>query len=124
MYRVIVVDDEMLIRRRICLGFDWDKLGYKIAADVGDGREALTMILSGACDLAIVDIAMPGMNGIELVRKLREAHNSTRVIFLTGHSDFAYAKEAIRYGVYSYILQPINLCAVGSPSRQQGTRRG
>ena len=108
MYRVIIVDDEMLIRKRICLGFDWNELGYEIADDVGDGQKALSMMLTNAYDLAIVDIAMPGMNGIELVRKLREAHSSLRVIFLTGHSDFAYAKEAISYGVYSYILKPIN----------------
>ena len=61
MYRVIVVDDEMLIRKRICLGFDWESLGYEIAADTGDGEQALAMILSGNFDLAIVDIAMPQM---------------------------------------------------------------
>ena len=108
MYRVIVVDDEMLIRKRICLGFDWEALGYEIAADTGDSTQALQMILSGDYDLAIVDIAMPGMNGIELVKRVREAGCAIRIIFLTGHSDFTYAKEAIRYGVASYVLKPVN----------------
>lgn len=108
MYRVIVVDDELLVRKRICIGFDWAGMGFEIADDADDGVLALEMILKNHYDLAVVDIAMPGMNGIELVRRLREAGNPIRIIFLTGHSDFGYAKEAIRYGVISYILKPVN----------------
>ena len=108
MFRVLIVDDELLIRKRICLGFDWAELGFPSVDDEGDPFLALQKIETGEYDLAIVDIAMPGMNGIELVKRLRESGNRIRVIFLTGHSDFAYAKEAIRYGVSSYILKPVN----------------
>ncbi|WP_139249473.1 response regulator [Lactonifactor longoviformis] len=108
MFKVIIVDDEMLIRKRIRLGFDWNALGYEVEDDVGSGGEALRLITERAYDLAIVDIAMPGMNGIELVKRLREENLPIHIIFLTGHSDFAYAQQAIKYGVYDYILKPVN----------------
>ena len=108
MIKVLVVDDELLIRKRICLGFDWESLGYGIPDEAADGASALEAIRSGRYDLAVVDIAMPGMNGIELTRQLREENIPIHVIFLTGHSDFAYAKEAVRYGVFYYILKPVD----------------
>ena len=108
MFRVILVDDEMLVRKRLLLGFDWQAMGYEVADDVGSGAEALRLIGQNSYDLAIVDIAMPGINGIELVKRLREERNGIPVIFLTGHSDFAYAKQDITYGVSHYILKPVN----------------
>lgn len=108
MLKVMVVDDEMLIRKRIMLGFDWQAMGYEIEDEAGDGASALELFAQKQYDLAIVDIAMPGMNGIDLVKKIRELQYQTYVIFLTGHSDFKYAQQAIQYGVYDYILKPIN----------------
>ena len=82
--------------------------GYEIEDEAGDGASALELFAQKQYDLAIVDIAMPGMNGIDLVKKIRELQYQTYVIFLTGHSDFKYAQQAIQYGVYDYILKPIN----------------
>lgn len=108
MLKVMVVDDEMLIRKRIILGFDWEAMGYEIEDEAGDGAGALELFAQKQYDLAIVDIAMPGMNGIDLVKKIRELQYQTHIIFLTGHSDFKYAQQAIQYGVYDYILKPIH----------------
>lgn len=108
MYKVIIVDDEMLIRKRIRLGFDWNTLGYEVEDDVGSGGEVLSLMREKKYDLAIVDIAMPGMNGIELVQKLRDEKYRLPIIFLTGHSNFTYAQQAIKYGVYDYVLKPVN----------------
>lgn len=107
MLKVIVVDDEMLIRKRIILGFEWESMGYQIEDEAEDGIAALELLQHKHYDLAIVDIAMPGMNGIELVKTIREKQYQTHVIFLTGHSDFKYAQQAIQYGVYDYALKPI-----------------
>lgn len=108
MLKVIVVDDEMLIRKRIILGFDWENMGYQIGDEASDGTGALELFEHNHYDLAIVDIAMPGMNGIELAKKIRERQYQTHIIFLTGHSDFKYAQQAIQYGVHDYVLKPIN----------------
>ncbi len=107
MFKVIIVDDEVLVRKRIIYGIDWDKLGYKIVDDVDNGYDALRLIKEKVYDLAVVDIAMPGMNGIELAREVREKNIPVYIVFLTGHSDFNYAQEAIHYGIYYYILKPI-----------------
>lgn len=108
MFKVIIVDDEMLIRKRIRYGFDWEMLGYQVADDVEGGQQALDLMEKNHYDLAIVDIAMPGMNGIELAKEIRERGYPTHMIFLTGHSDFKYAQQALRFGVYYYILKPVN----------------
>lgn len=69
MLKVMVVDDEMLIQKRIMLGFDWQAMGYEIEDEAGDGASALELFAQKQYDLAIVDIAMPGINGINLVKK-------------------------------------------------------
>lgn len=107
-YKVIVVDDEMLIRKRIIYGFEWEELGYEIENEAGDGLQALALMEKKTYDLAIVDIAMPEINGIELARRIRERQYQTHIIFLTGHSDFQYARQAVKYGVFNYILKPID----------------
>ena len=107
-YKVIVVDDEMLIRKRIIYGFEWEELGYEIEDEAGDGSQALALMEKKTYDLAIVDIAMPEINGIELARRIRERQYQTHIIFLTGHSDFQYARQAVKYGVFNYILKPID----------------
>ena len=64
MFRVILVDDELLVRKRILLGFDWRAMGYEVMDDVGSGAEALRLLWEKRYDPAVVDIAMPGINGI------------------------------------------------------------
>lgn len=108
MYKVIVVDDEILVRKRIIFGFDWNKMGYEIVDEVDNGYDALRLMQEKFYDLAVVDIAMPGMNGIALTKAVREKNIPVNIIFLTGHSEFKYAQEAVHYGVYYYILKPIN----------------
>lgn len=108
MYRVLIVDDEPLVRKRIIYGFEWQQLGFEICGEAGNGRDALEMIQKQAPDLAIVDIAMPIINGIELAKQIWKSELTTNVIFLTGHSEFKYAQEAIRYGVRQYVLKPID----------------
>lgn len=108
MHKVIVIDDEMLIRKRIIYGFPWEELGYEIEDEAENGQQALELMEYKQYSLAIIDIAMPGINGIELAKKIREYQYRTEIIFLTGHSDFKYAQQAVKYGVYYYILKPIN----------------
>ncbi len=108
MLKVIVVDDEMLIRKRIVFGFEWEKMGYQIEDEAGTGAEALALMELKHYDVAIVDIAMPGMTGIELSREIKDRGYEINVIILTGHSDFTYARQSLQNGVFDYILKPIH----------------
>lgn len=108
MYQVLVVDDEFLIRKRIIHGFEWNEFGYQVSGEADNGLKALEMLASRSFDLAIIDIAMPGMNGIELVKEIRRLEYKVYIIFLTGHSNFEYAQQALREGVYYYILKPLD----------------
>ena len=108
MFKVIVVDDEPLIRKRIIYGFDWNDLGYEVCAEAENGVEAFEIIKSGTFDLAVIDICMLEMNGIELLKTIKKHKINIEIIFLTGHSEFKYAQEAVRYGVYEYVLKPLN----------------
>lgn len=108
MLKVLIVDDERLIRQRLRYGFEWQELGFTVEGEAEDGIAALEMIQDKDYDLAIVDIAMPGLNGVELTKELRDRRCSVEIIFLTGHSEFQYAKQAVTYGVFDYILKPVD----------------
>lgn len=73
------------------------------------GSEALEMIDSESPDLILLDIQMPGMNGIEFLQVLKNQHVDIPVIVLTAYSNFDYAKSCIKYGVTNYLLKPIDL---------------
>lgn len=107
MYSVILVEDEYDIRKAIIDIIDWRGHGFEIVGDAGNGQEALELTEQLHPDLVITDIKMPFMDGIELVRRIREDNPIVRTVFLTGMSDFEYAKSAIQYNVMDYILKPV-----------------
>lgn len=108
MVKVIVVDDEPVIRLGLQKVMPWTEMGCEFVAALNNGAEALESIAETQPDLVISDIRMPKMDGIELVRNLKELHRHIRVIMLTGHKEFDYAKKGIEYGVSDYILKPVN----------------
>ncbi|MGI6777300.1 MAG: response regulator [Acetivibrionales bacterium] len=108
MHKVIIVDDEHLIRKRLKYGFNWGELGYELAGEASNGLEAINLIEEVSPDVAIVDIAMPNLNGLELAKVLRSKGNNIKIILLTGHSKFEYAREALAEHVYYYMLKPID----------------
>lgn len=108
MIRVLIVDDEILIRSLIVNSIDWQKLGFEIAGEADNGKKALEMIRSCRPQLLIVDINMPGMNGLDLARIVKQKYPDIKIILLTGYGDFEYARSAISIGISFYILKPIN----------------
>lgn len=107
MYSVILVEDEYDIRKAIINIMDWNRLGFDIIGDAENGQEALELTEKLHPDLLITDIKMPFMDGMELVRQIRESYPVVRTVFLTGMSDFEYAQSAIQYNVMDYILKPV-----------------
>ncbi len=107
MLKVLIIDDEPAVRAGLKAIIDWDSLGYEIIGEAADGHEGLRMLLELNPDLCITDIKMPGLYGTEMLEKAREGGFGGKVIILTGYSDFEYARSAIRSGVSSFQLKPI-----------------
>ncbi len=108
MYKVVIIDDEAVIREGLKTIIDWEKQGFVVAGEAASGREGLQLIERSRPDLAIVDIKMPGMNGLEMINSLREQKVDCEVIILTGYSEFAYAQKAVELGVKAFVLKPID----------------
>jgi two-component system, response regulator YesN len=108
MYRVIVVDDEIWICKLIRKIIDWDEVGFQITAEADSGTAALQLIESHKPDLVITDIRMPGMDGISLIKNAREKNIDSEFIIISGFSDFEYARSAIAYDVFGYLLKPLD----------------
>lgn len=103
---VLVVDDERAIREGIKRTVDhaFPRLSVSTAASAS---EALQILQQTHIQVVFLDIMMPGMNGLELLRYVRGSHQHIKWIVVTAHSDFLYAQEALRLGARDYILKPI-----------------
>lgn len=108
MYQVLIADDEALIRDGLKCIMDWETSGFSICGEAANGEEALNLIRSKAPDLVLMDIRMPKLLGLEVVKAAREFDFKGKFIIISGYSDFKYAQEAIRYGVEVYLTKPID----------------
>lgn len=108
MYRLLIVDDEEDIRRGLAEFFPWDEIGFEVTATAENGKAALEIVRTGQVDVVFCDIRMPGMSGLELARSVFEAGLRIPVVFLSAYRDFAYAQQAMQYGVRGYVLKPTN----------------
>ncbi|WP_136603944.1 response regulator [Paenibacillus dokdonensis] len=111
MIQTMIIDDEYLIRERLKRFVEWEQLGFELAGEAEDGEEALELLEEAAIpmQLALVDINMPMIDGLEFARRAKENHPGLHIIFLTGYSDFDYVKTALRLGAANYILKPIDM---------------
>lgn len=107
MIRMILADDEPVITRGIRRLLDWKMLGIEIIGEYEDGGHALEAIVREKPDIALLDISMPGMSGVEILKECRAMGNGTAVIFISGFQDFEYAKAALEYGAVAYLLKPV-----------------
>ncbi|BFK88384.1 response regulator transcription factor [Pseudoflavonifractor gallinarum] len=108
MTSVLIVDDEYLIRSLIRNSVSWEKIEMEVIGEAGDGEEALTFIKTCQPDIALVDINIPFLNGLELAHRIMEEQYRTKVILLTGYREFEYAKQAVQCRVSDYLLKPIS----------------
>jgi len=106
MYSVFIADDEHIVLEGIRNSIDWDSSDFSFAGEATDGELALSMIHDVKPDILITDIKMPFMDGLELARTLKKIQPWIRIIILSGHDEFEFAKEAISIGVEDYILKP------------------
>ena len=109
MLKIIVADDEPFFIDGLKILINWEKHGYEIIEVAYNGEEALEKIVSQQPDVVITDLRMPGIEGLELVRKCtKELHLKTKFVVISGYDDFIYAQKAMKYGVNHYILKPVD----------------
>ena len=109
MLKVILVDDEPFNLQGLSVLIDWNSLGFEVSATFSNGKEALDYLRKNEVNLVITDIKMPVMNGIELLRAMREQRvTQADCIILSGYSEFEYAQQAIQYNCMGYMLKPVD----------------
>ena len=107
MYTYLIVDDEMIERKGIRMLLSRMNIRENIL-EASNGEEALEVFEKEKIDVLLTDINMPFMDGIELLSRIHEAYPGTETVIFSGYDEFSYAKKAISYGVFAYILKPVN----------------
>lgn len=107
MFKVFLVEDEIVVREGIRKNIPWDACGFIYSGDAPDGELALPLIRQIQPDLLITDIKMPFMDGLALIELVRKELPRTKIIIISGHDDFSYAQQALSMGVEQYLLKPI-----------------
>ena len=108
MLKMVIADDERIIRETIANKIDWKKYDIEIIGLCSNGIEALDIIIDESPDIVLTDIRMPGLSGLELIKRISETSLTTQFIILSGYNEFEYAKAAMKYGVKQYLLKPCN----------------
>ncbi len=108
MYKVLIADDESIIRNALANSVNWADFGMEIVGLGKNGREALSLVETLRPDICLLDIQMPLLNGLELIREINAIDKGVVKVIISGHDEFEYARKAVDLGVYSYILKPID----------------
>ena len=106
MIKLMIVDDEAGIRKGLRHYVDWSTWDIQLAAEAENGVEAFQKAIQTQPDILLSDIRMPGKDGIQLARELKEVLPSLRVILLTGYNETQYLQDALKIGVKDYLLKP------------------
>ena len=106
MKKLMIVDDEELMRQKLETLVDYSLLGLRLVAQAQDGSEGERLILTHQPDVVITDVVMPGKNGLEMIADL-QGKTQAKFIILSGYQDFDYVREALRLGAADYVLKPV-----------------
>ncbi|GIO37682.1 hypothetical protein J41TS12_25430 [Paenibacillus antibioticophila] len=105
MIRVLIVDDDKLVRKGLISAMPWQQFEMEVVGEANNGENALKFMEANPVDLLMTDLSMPVMSGIELMRIVRERYRQVRIVVLTLHQDFEYIQEALRLGAIDYIAK-------------------
>jgi len=108
MYKILIADDEIEIRNGLAKFFPWNAIGFEVAGQAENGQQAYEMLQTQHIDILLCDIVMPVLSGLELAKRLYEEKNPARIIFMSAFTDFGYARQAMEYGVKSYLLKSMH----------------
>lgn len=109
MLKLLIADDEAITRDGLKNSVDWMSLDLELVGCAEHGAAALEIFQSNPSDIVLTDVKMPYMDGLELAKRIKELDSSVMIILLTAYDDFKYAQQAIKLGVFDYILKPIDI---------------
>ncbi|MDR2479820.1 MAG: response regulator [Treponema sp.] len=109
MYRVMVVEDEYIERQALVLMLRNNFTELSIIAELSNGIEAINTAKTEKPDLVLVDVGIPGINGLEVIAAIKQEEPKTSFIIISSHDNFEYAQRAIKLGVEDYLLKPTRL---------------
>lgn len=109
MFKVLIIDDEPIIRKGIRNIVNWDNFGCEVCGEAGDGLEGRQQIQKFHPDIIITDIRMPEVDGLSMIAEIKEDVPDSKIIILTGYRDFDYARESMQLGAFDYILKPTKI---------------
>ena len=104
--RLLIVDDDDVLRQTLAKRF---RKAEMRVMEAGDGEEALNKLAKSRFDVALLDLHMPGMNGLELLDRIKERHPEIEAILLTAHASVESALQAMKHGAYDYLTKPFNV---------------
>jgi two-component system, response regulator YesN len=104
--KVLIVDDEAFVRVSFKSYIDWNRYGFELIGEAEDGESALEMIQNLMPDIVFLDINIPKLDGIEVLKKMKKMNLTSKVIILSGYNEFEYVKEAMKAGALDYIHKP------------------
>jgi two-component system response regulator YesN len=108
MYKVLIADDEEIILKGLSALINWEGMGTELVGTADNGEVAYTLIQQHQPEIVISDIKMPGMDGLELIRRVRRGFPDIQFIILSGFDEFDFAKQAMEHGVKHYLLKPFS----------------
>jgi two-component system response regulator YesN len=109
MLKVVLVDDEEIIRDGLLAAVPWEDMGFHVVGQAEDGEQALQVIEDTHPDVVITDIKMPFIDGLQLIESIKPKYPDLYIVIISGHDEFQYAQKAIKLGAFDYILKPIEL---------------
>jgi len=108
MLNILIVDDEPLERQAIRLILETYRSHDRIVGEAGDGEEAVRIAQAVKPDVILLDIRMPGLDGMQVAKILRPALPETRLVVVSAYGEFNYAKTAVALGISDYLLKPVD----------------
>lgn len=106
--KIIIIDDEILFREALKVTVDFQELGLEVVGEGKNGTEAVALLEEWEPEIALIDINMPVMDGLEFAKYVDEHGYKTKIIIISGYDHFDFAKQALQSGVYSYLLKPVD----------------
>lgn len=106
MYKIVIADDEEFVLESFNASVNWEAYGFQVVGLAYNGVDAYELIQALKPDVVFTDIKMPGLNGLEVIKRTLDLDESIQCIVISGHAEFAYAQRALNYGAIGYCLKP------------------
>lgn len=104
MTTIVLVDDHQILRQGLRKLLE-EEIGFHVVGETGDGIEAIELVEHLKPDILVVDMVMPGLNGLDVIRSVKQNSERTQIIVLSMHANEAYVVEALRYGASGYLVK-------------------